>query len=198
MNSHTAWYVSRATGMVAFVLLALSVDLGLVLSTRLLGRKQSPAWLLDMHRMVSGLAVIFVGIHLLGLLADSYVEFTLLDLLIPFSSDWQPLGVAAGIVAFWLLLAVELSSLARKKLSNRVWRSIHMLSWLLFWLSALHMAVGTDAALLVWRVVALAAIGSVMFMSLVRFLSPRAKRDVRPSAAPSRATAPRGTAGSTS
>ncbi|MCC7078967.1 MAG: ferric reductase-like transmembrane domain-containing protein [Acidimicrobiia bacterium] len=178
MSSHTAWYIARATGLVAFVLLTLSVVLGLMLSTRLAGRRPPPAWLLDVHRMLSGLATAFVGVHMVAFLADSWLDFGVADLLVPFAADWHPLAMAAGVVGFYLLLAVELTSLLRSRLRPRVWRLVHLLSYVLFWLAALHMVAGTDAGNAVWRVVGVASVAAVMFLTLVRVLS--GKGDPRP------------------
>ena len=59
----TWWSVDRAAGLVGWILLTASVILGLALSTRVLGRRARPAWLLDLHRGISALAVAFVGVH---------------------------------------------------------------------------------------------------------------------------------------
>src|SRR5262249_57048019 len=93
-----------------------------------------------------GLAVIFVGVHLAALVFDSYVGFGLADVLVPFASHWKPTAVAWGVTALYLLLAVELSSLARKHLPNRLWRRLHFLAFPLYVVATLHMlTAGTDA-----------------------------------------------------
>ena len=102
-----------------------SVVWGLALSTRVLGGRPRPAWLFDLHRFLGGLALGFVGVHVLAVLADSYVHFSLLNVLVPLTGDWHPLAVALGIVGLYLLLAVELTSLARTRLprASPTWRS---------------------------------------------------------------------------
>ena len=70
--THVWWYQARAAGFVAYALLTVSILLGLALTTRTFGRRPRPAWLLDLHRGLGGLATIFVGIHLATLVADSY------------------------------------------------------------------------------------------------------------------------------
>jgi DMSO/TMAO reductase YedYZ heme-binding membrane subunit len=140
------WYVARSAGLVAWGLLALSVGLGVLLASRLAGRRPSPAWLQSIHCYLSGLASIFVVIHVLGIVADSYVHFRLVDVLVPLASSWHPVAVAWGIVAMWLLVAVELTSLARASLPRNVWRVVHMSSYPLFLLASVHMlSAGTDA-----------------------------------------------------
>ncbi len=83
---------------------------------------------------------------MVGLVADTYVHFDLVSLLIPMASEWKPGPVAWGIVALYLLGAVEVTSLMMKRMSRRVWHGVHLLSYLLFWTAALHGATaGTDA-----------------------------------------------------
>ena len=72
------------------------------------------------------------GVHLAALVFDSYVGFGLADLLVPFASHWKPMAVAWGVTGLYLLLAVEVSSLARKRLPNRIWRRLHFLAFPLY------------------------------------------------------------------
>ncbi len=120
MNPQFWWYVTRASGIVAWLMLTASVIWGVILSTRAFPEQRRPAWLLDLHRWLGGLTVSFVAIHLIALVADSYVHFDLADLAIPYASDWKPGAVAFGVIAAWLLVAVELTSLAMKRLPKRV------------------------------------------------------------------------------
>ena len=132
MSSQVWWFVARSSGIVAWALVTMSVCWGLLLSTRLLSRRVSPAWLLDLHRYLGGLAVVFTGIHLVGLVADSYVTFGWAELFIPMASSWKPGAVAFGVVAFYLLLAIEIASLAMRRLPRSLWRWVHRSSFVLF------------------------------------------------------------------
>ena len=145
MTKELWWYTARASGLVSWALLSASMLWGLVLSTKLRPPRVRPNWALDLHRYLGGLAVIFVGVHLAALVFDSYVGFGVADLLVPFASHWKPVAVAWGVTAFYLLLAVEVSSLARKHLPNRIWRRLHFLAFPLYVVATLHMVTaGTD------------------------------------------------------
>jgi predicted ferric reductase len=174
MNPQVWWFVSRSSGIVAWALLTLSVCWGLFISTKAVAKASSPAWLLDLHRYLGGLAVIFTGIHLVGLVADNYVTFGWVETLIPMASSWKPGPVAFGIVGFYLLLAVELTSLAMKRLPRRLWRWTHRSSFVLYFVATYHaIAAGTDAENQWFRVVALASINIVMFLTIVLILAAR-------------------------
>ena len=161
MSGNFPWYVARASGLVGWGLLAAATLWGLALSTKVLGKRPRPNWLLDMHRWLGGAALIFTGVHVLSLLADQYVHFGLVDLLVPLATKWHPVAVAWGIVSVYLLLAVELTSLARSRLSKQAWRRIHFASFALFITATIHgLTAGTDTKSGVARVIA-AAVGSV-------------------------------------
>lgn len=146
MNEHVWWYVARSAGVMAWALASASVLWGMALSTRALGPKPRAPWLLDLHRYLGGLTVLFVAGHLGALVADSYVQFDVVDLVVPFASAWKPAPVAVGIVAMYLLLGVEVTSLLRSRLSKTVWRRVHLSSYGVFLLSSVHfLAAGTDA-----------------------------------------------------
>ena len=119
MSSQLWWYVARAAGIVSWALVAISVCWGLLLAGRPIpGRAVGwarPHRLLDLHRYLGALAVVFTGIHVGALIADSYVHFDVVDVLVPFASSWRPGAVAWGVVAVWLLAAVELTSLAKRR-----------------------------------------------------------------------------------
>jgi predicted ferric reductase len=147
MNSHFWWYVSRASGTVAWVLVLATCAWGILLATRLFRGWDRPAWLLDLHRWLGSLLVASTALHMVALIGDNYTHFTAAHLLVPFVSDWEPGSVALGVVAFWMLAAVQVTSMMMKKLPKKWWRGIHMLSYLAFAMVTWHaIAAGTDAS----------------------------------------------------
>jgi DMSO/TMAO reductase YedYZ heme-binding membrane subunit len=157
VTSHTWWYVARAGGLVAWGLVLASCIWGLLHATRALGRTPTPAWMLSTHRYLGALAVVFTGVHMVGLFADGYVTFGVPELLLPFASSWHPVAVAWGVVAMWMLVAVEGTSLARQHLPQNVWRGIHLLSYPILALTTVHLlSAGTDATSIVPETLAVA------------------------------------------
>jgi DMSO/TMAO reductase YedYZ heme-binding membrane subunit len=171
MSSQVMWYAARAGGMVAWALAAGSVVWGLALSTHALGRRPRPAWLFDLHRFrfLGGLAAVFTAVHVLAVLADSYVRFSLLNVLVPLTGGWHPLAVAWGVVGAWLLAAVELTSLARARLPRRLWRRVHYGGFALFALTTVHaLAAGTDGCSPAFLLAVLAACALVAGLTGIR------------------------------
>jgi predicted ferric reductase len=175
VRSQAWWDTARAGGIVAWALVTLTMIGGLQLSTRLVRRPVS-AWVLDVHRFVAGLAVAFLGVHLVGLAADTFVGFGPADLFVPFVSAYRPGAVALGIVSLYLLLAIEVTSLLMKRMPRAVWHRVHLTSYALFPVVTVHgLTAGTDRHDTAFRLTCLAAAAVVLFMSLVRVLAPRGR-----------------------
>ena len=104
MNPQVWWYLSRATGVVGWGLASLSVLWGLALSGRPFGRNPTGPWLLDLHRYLGGLSVLFVGAHVGSIVADSYVHFGWADVFVPMATGYKSLAVAWGIVSMYFLV----------------------------------------------------------------------------------------------
>jgi DMSO/TMAO reductase YedYZ heme-binding membrane subunit len=176
MSPQLWWHIARATGIVAWALLAAAVVWGLLLSTRLARRRPTPAWLLDLHRFLGASAVAFTAVHLAGLVADNYVHFDVADLLIPYATAWRPGPVALGVVSLYLLAVVEATSLAMRRIPRRAWRSVHLTSYVLFWSATFHFILaGTDAPNPLARAGIDLVAALVVFLTLVRVFDPRGR-----------------------
>jgi DMSO/TMAO reductase YedYZ heme-binding membrane subunit len=140
------WYVARAGGMLAYLLLTSSVVVGLLLSSR----AKLPRWprfaLEDVHRFVGILAGAFIVLHGGALLLDRFVPISLSQLLVPGTDSYRPLAVACGIVAAELLAALAVANHYRRQLPHSVWRRLHYLNFAVWALALVHgLTAGTDA-----------------------------------------------------
>ena len=177
------WIAIRSTGVTAWVMLTLVVLLGLLLRTRLLDQAAPPQRLIVLHRYFGALALTFVAIHMLLLLVDPAVTFTIPEIFIPMLAPWKPWEVALGIAAFWSLLPVLLVAATRGRLGkqgNRLFKKTHIAAYCAWPLATLHyIVVGTDA--LVWWSMALIFTGSglLIFMLLTRGYVPKPSRKKR-------------------
>jgi hypothetical protein len=183
MNEKFWWYVARSSGMVAWMVLALAVVWGVLLSGRLVAMKGAPKWLTDVHRHFGALACGLVGLHIGALVADNYVHFGWAEVLVPFASSWKPLPVAWGVVGLYVLAAVEVTSLFQRRLSRRTWKRIHLASYGLFLVASIHgLTAGTDAQSAYFRVGMAAVVAATVFTLFTRLLArPPGSRPSRPS-----------------
>lgn len=175
MPAELTWYVLRSTGIVAWLLLTAAVVGGLVLRTRVVQRARPP-WLLDLHRGISALSVVFTALHVVAVVVDPWVEFTWLDALVPWASPWQPWAVAPGVVAMYLLVAIQVTSVLLRHIPRRLWLGVHLTAVPMWLLATGHLvAAGTDATNILLGTSVLVGVGAVTFPLVVRWLSPRGR-----------------------
>lgn len=160
------WLLSRATGVTAFIALSLDVILGLLMSTRTGDRWLTRAHAIDLHSWLSPIALALIAGHVMVLLADSYIRFDILDLVVPFASPFRTVAVGLGGIAAYLALVVHASFALRRRLGTKTWRRLHYLSFAAFIAATLHaLLAGTDSSH-PW-IVALYAIPLAVVVSLV-------------------------------
>ena len=168
-----AWIVARAAGLVAFGILTLSTWLGLAMSTRLLPARFQGR-LLGWHRTLAWTGLSMLGLHAGALLLDPVIGFGPLAVLVPFAAPWRPVAVAAGVAAGWLSLTLASSFRLRRHIGQRGWRRLHYASFAAFVLALGHaLASGTDLAGVGGPILAVLAAGPVLWLTLVRVLTPR-------------------------
>lgn len=175
--SKLTWYATRSSGMVAWAVVTASILWGLALSTRLIRRKGAPAWILDLHKFLGTLSLIFVAIHIVALWADNFVYFGPRELFVPMASQWRPGPTAWGIVATYFLVAIQVTSWAMRRMPRRVWHAVHMSSFALFITATIHgFTAGADNKSIIVQWAALTGGLLVFFLVLFRVLAPRRAR----------------------
>jgi Ferric reductase like transmembrane component len=139
------WYLTRGTGIVALVLLTLSVALG-VANVHRVRTDQVPRFVFGaVHRSASLLAVSFVGVHIVTSLLDGFAPIRLIDAVVPFAAPYRPLWLGFGAVAFDLLIAVTITSVWRRRFGHRAWRITHWLAYASWPVALLHgLGTGSD------------------------------------------------------
>ena len=179
MNGITAttlpWYTSRATGVVALVLLTAVMVLGIVINRQGLVLPGLPRFgVTGLHRNLSLLAVIFVVIHVVTAVIDTFVSIPLVSAAIPFTSGYERFWLGLGAISLDIMLALIVTSLIRGRLNRKVWRAVHWLAYA-SWPVAFAHSIGSStdlqhgpllvlafacavliAAALAWRVIAVA------------------------------------------
>lgn len=167
-----AWYFSRATGIIAYILLWLVIFLGLSFRNPLLKKFVAPIYKLDMHIFLSLLATAFVFVHGLVLIFDDFINASLTDIFVPFVADPEVMNtnaIAWGIIAFYILIILILTSIFRTRLPQKLWRWLHFLHVGVFILVVVHvLMIGTDFQAGIARTI---FIGSVVVLSLLYLIS---------------------------
>lgn len=142
------WYATRATGVIALVLLTITVVLGVAGTARLATPRWPRVVTAGLHRNIALLVVAFVGVHILTTVLDSYAPIGWISVVVPFSSAYRTLWLSLGTIAFDLLLALIVTSLLRARLGYRSWRMVHWLAYAAWPVALWHgLGTGTDSRL---------------------------------------------------
>jgi len=169
--SPAIWYAARAAGVAAYVVLTLTVSLGLAMG----GKAQSTRWprfaVEDIHRFGGLLVGSLIGAHVLTIAADSFLPFSVGQLVVPFTSVYRPLWTGLGICAAELLVALAVTNHYRKRMPYRVWRTMHYANFAVWALASLHgILSGTDRSAVWLALIYALSIGTVASLLLWRFL----------------------------
>lgn len=132
------WVAERATGITALVLLSLSAFLGAVISAGWQSPRFPEIRSVSLHRNISLMTVVFVVIHVVAAIADSFVDVPPVAAFIPFTANYKVLWVGLGTIAFDLLIAIMITSYLRGRINARLWRLIHNLTYLMWAIATVH------------------------------------------------------------
>lgn len=180
-SSPALWYAARASGVAAYLILSVVVCLGLSMG----GKAQSRRWprfsVEDIHRFGGLLVGSLITIHVATIAVDSFLPFSIVNLVVPFTATYRPIWTGLGIAAAELLLALAVTNHYRKRLPHRFWRTAHYLNFAVWTLASLHgLMSGTDRG--TWWLALLYGIcvATVLMLLLWRFggfvlRSPRVK-----------------------
>lgn len=166
------WYMARAGGVVAYLLMWLSVVWGLALSTKVVNQWIAAPLAYGLHEFLSLATLVFATLHSLVLLGDSYINFSLLNLAVPFTAPYQPFWTGLGTLGFYLSLALTGSFYIRQQIGQKVWRSLHYFTFLAFILALGHgLMAGTDSQSVAIQAMYAGTALSVLFLTFYRLLT---------------------------
>jgi predicted ferric reductase len=161
------WYVTRASGLTAYILLWLSMVWGLGVSTKIFQPAVDGVYTYDFHEFLSLLGLGFVLLHVVVLMLDKYLPFSLFQILVPFVDSYRPLWTGLGIIGFYIFLLVTVTFYLRSRIGTQAFRGIHVLSLAGYLGVTLHgLFAGTDSALRVTRLLYLGTALLVVFLTV--------------------------------
>ena len=166
------WDLARSSGIVAYLLMWLSVAFGLIITNKMARVWPGGPTAFDLHQFTSLLGMAFAVFHVTVLLGDQYIKYTPFQLLIPFGSvNYQQFWVGFGQIAFYALIPITFSFYVRRQIGSGLWRAIHYGSFLAFSMITAHaLLAGSDTSN--WVMLGIYAMtgASVIFLTLYRML----------------------------
>jgi hypothetical protein len=169
VTSRALWYATRGTGVVSLILLTAVVVLGVVTSRRTRSERWPRFAVAGLHRNLTLLVLVFLGLHIATTVLDGFAPIRWLDAVVPFASAYRPLWLGFGAVAFDLLLALTATSLLRTRIGYRPWRALHWLAYASWPVALVHgLGTGSDAGAGWLQALALVCVAAVVVAVLVR------------------------------
>jgi sulfoxide reductase heme-binding subunit YedZ len=178
------WYLTRSSGAVALVLLSFALVLGVV-DMRRWSTDTWPRFVVDsLHRSVSLLALVFLLLHILTAVLDSFAPISLLNAVIPFTGSYRPFWLGLGALSFDLVVAVILTSLLRRQMGYGAWRAVHWLAYASWPIALLHgLGTGSDVKSAWMLAISIACLTATVMAVLVRVAAGWPEQLARRSAA---------------
>ena len=170
MDDRILWYTTRASGAVALVLLSAVVVLGVLARMRVEGRRWPRFLSAAVHRDLSLVAVVFLVLHIVTAVVDPFTHLGIVAATVPFGSYYRTFWLGLGTVSIELLIAVLVTSLARRSIGHRVWRAVHWLAYASWPIAVLHsIGTGTDSSSPWMLAILIVCIAAVVGAALWRF-----------------------------
>ncbi len=174
------WLASRASGIVALVLIALSVAIGLAMAAKAFRKPGLPRILIAVHEHAALAALVAIAVHGITLLGDGWLNPGPVGIAVPFVMDHARVFTGLGIIGGYLAAILGLTFYVRRRIGTRRWRNLHRLTPLVYVLGVTHvLGSGSDAGTM-WMTVLLIATGTpILYLGILRALPPVSPRAVR-------------------
>jgi methionine sulfoxide reductase heme-binding subunit len=175
------WLASRASGIIALILIALSVIIGLVMAAKAVKSPAQRRTLIAIHEHAALAALVAIAVHGITLLGDGFLDPGIAGITVPFTLDHEPVFTGLGIIGGYLAAILGLTFYVRRRIGTRRWRNLHRLTPVVYVLGVIHtLGSGSDAGT-VWMTIILIATGTpILYLGILRALpapiSPRAAR----------------------
>jgi sulfoxide reductase heme-binding subunit YedZ len=171
------WLISRASGIVALVLISLSVLMGLAMAARVLGRPALKRAVARLHEHVALVALVAIAAHGLALLGDRWLKPGWRGIAVPFAMSYRPTFTGLGIIAGYLAVLLGPSFYLRKRIGARRWRKLHRFTVAVWALSVVHtLGSGSDRSALWLQGVVLVPVVPAVYLLVLRLLPGETRR----------------------
>lgn len=180
LQTHGWWLAGRASGLVALVLVTISVGIGLAMAGKVMRRPGLSRRLLAVHEQTALAGLIAIAIHGITLLGDPWLHPGVVGVTVPFAMSFRTVFTGLGVIGGYLAVLLGLSFYARKRIGAKLWRKAHRATVLVYVLGLVHaLGAGTDASAVWFRWWVILTAPPIGGLFVYRVLSGRAKKKAK-------------------
>lgn len=177
LQTHGWWLASRASGLLALVLVTISVGLGLMMAGKVMRRPGLSRKLMAIHEQTALAGLVAIAVHGITLLGDPWLHPGVVGVTVPFAMSFRTAFTGLGVIGAYLAMALGLSYYARKRIGAKLWRKAHRATVVVYMLGLVHaLGAGTDASAVWFRWWVIATTPPIAGLFVYRVLSGRAKK----------------------
>jgi sulfoxide reductase heme-binding subunit YedZ len=174
LQTHGWWLASRASGLLALVLVTISVGIGLAMAGKVMRRPGLSRKLLAIHEHTAVAGIVAIAVHGITLLGDPWLNPGIGGIAVPFSMGFRPLFTGLGVIGGYLAALLGLSFYFRKRIGARLWRKAHRATVVVYVLGLIHaFGAGTDASAVWFRWWVMLTAPAIGGLFVYRLLSSR-------------------------
>ena len=169
-----AWFISRGAGIASYLLIAGSMMYGLMITTKTATGAVPAPVTFSMHEFISWLGLVLGLAHAVVLMWDGYIKYTPVNILVPFNSEYRPVWVGIGQIAFYMCAIVVASFYAKKLIGHKIWRLIHYVSFLSYLMVTVHsIQAGSDTNTSSMQIMYIGSLAVILFLTIMRILTAK-------------------------
>lgn len=172
----STWEWIRLLGFIAYFYFTASIVFGLLRKSTYV--KSHKNLLFKLHESAAWFGFVAILAHMLLLIIDQYEPYRMTELLIPFTSDYQPVLSGIGTIAFYLFFAAIITSdIWIRKMKFAIWKRVHIAVLPAWLLSFIHgILIGTDTGNSLILIFYGSTVALVVVVFLLRHMSTQQKK----------------------
>ena len=176
------WLASRASGVVALLLVTVSVLIGLTMASKIVRKRGAGPVLVRIHEQTALAGLVAIAVHGITLLGDQWLHPGVKGILVPFAMGYRPVFTGLGIIAGYLAMLLGLTFYVRRRIGTKLWRKLHRATVLVWAFGLIHaIGAGTDAGSAWLREFMVATSIPIVVLFAIRMLrKPAARRKPEP------------------
>jgi len=180
LETHGWWLVSRASGLVALVLVTVSVGIGLTMAGKVMRRPGLSKKLLAVHEQTALAGLVAIAVHGIALLGDPWLRPGVVGITVPFALGFKGFFTGLGVIGAYLAALLGLSFYARRRIGARLWRKAHRATVLVYLLGLVHaLGAGSDAGAVWFRWWVMLTTPAIGGLFVYRVVSSRTRGQAR-------------------